>query len=77
MYTLLSIHSGKVKTINNELLYINEVVNNNLLTFKTKKEAINYIKKHLSWALSPIKVKKENVKVYGQIQYYSFNINNF
>ncbi len=77
MYTLLSIHSGKVKTINNELLYINEVTNNNLLTFKTKKEAINYIKNNLCWALSPIKVHKNLIKVHGNMQYYSFNINNF
>lgn len=76
MYTLVSIHSGKVKTINSELLYINEVKDNNLLIFKTKKEAINHIKKYLCWALAPIKISKQVTKVHGQVQYYNFDINN-
>jgi hypothetical protein len=76
MYTLLSVHTGKVKTNSNQLLYIDEVKNNDLLTFKTKKQAINFVRLKLCWALVPIKATHQQQKVHGKTQYYQFDLNN-
>lgn len=70
-YTLISVHTSKVKKLDNNLDYIDNIKEWDLMIFKTKKEANNFITEHLAWALKPIKVTKKTCKVYGKIQYYS------
>ena len=72
MFALMTIHTGELKLKNNESAYINNIEDGDLLTFKTKKEAIIYINSRLAWALKPIKIINKKGTWKGQKVNYRF-----
>lgn len=71
-YALMVVHTGEVKMRNQYFNHINKVKKGDLLTFKRKKDALDYINNHLSWALMPVKVLERNNRWEGEDISYSF-----
>lgn len=71
-FALMVIHTGEVKLKNSESCFINNVKKGDLLTFKTKKEALIFITEKLFWALKVVKVKEINNKWHNQETFYQF-----
>lgn len=54
-WALICIHDGNFRTTTKSSP-LDLVGKGELLTFRTKKEAVSFIKSNFSWALTPIKV---------------------
>ena len=57
-YGLISCRSTKFKTVENTTEFLSEIKDDKIMAFRTKKDAIRYIKNNLCWALIPIKIQK-------------------
>lgn len=71
-YCLVVSFTGMVKTKKGENKLLLNVEKNDLLTFKTKREAKQYIAENRFWALIPAKIKESDNVWYSTDTFYQF-----
>ena len=71
-WALICVHDGKFRT-DRYLKPLNLITKGELLVFKTKKEAEDYVHSNFKWALMPIKVYAQPSKWDGKDNYYHIN----